>query len=232
MKLALMGLKDFDFPYLVLAQNGTIAMQMPSKKVLFHRYIPVSHLRKIEWAYEGTAGDFVVFSGFENGDKVYWRPHRMDAEQSAYVLNIARSHGEEPIALSSFAEIPEQMVPLVKCFGTNIEMHRIAKNLHGNDHFNLTVICDPYAEDYSILLITDRAASKGLSLLEAIRLLGEKGTIIAAGDDENDASLLKAADIKIAMAHAPNHLQDLADFIAPPTCENGIIQALQLALRK
>jgi hypothetical protein len=55
--------------------------------------------------------------------------------------------------------------------------------------------------------------------------------VIAAGDDENDISLLNAADTKIAMSHAPEALQQVADFIAPPTKDCGIIKALQLALR-
>jgi hydroxymethylpyrimidine pyrophosphatase-like HAD family hydrolase len=55
--------------------------------------------------------------------------------------------------------------------------------------------------------------------------------VIAAGDDENDISLLMAADTKIAMAHAPESLQQVATFIAPPTKDQGIIKALQMALR-
>lgn len=231
-KLAQMALKTFDFPYIILPQNGTAALQMPSKIELFRRYIPVTHLAEIDAAFEGTPGDYIVFNGYDHGDQLYWRPNRMDEEQTFYVENIAKSHGEIPIAVVSFQGLKESSIPIVKCFGTLTDMTRVTNNLKNNEHFNLTLIRDPYAEDYYILLITDRSASKGQSLLAAIDILGWKGTIIAAGDDENDKSLLEVADIKIAMAHAPEHLHNVADFIAPPTHEFGIIQALELALRK
>jgi Cof subfamily protein (haloacid dehalogenase superfamily) len=232
MTLALMALDSFDFPYIVLAQNGTMAIVMPSKKELFRQYIPKSRLREIELAFEGTEGDFVVFNGYDHGDKLYWRPERCDEEQAAYIINVAQTHGEMPIAIQSWDEIAETSVPLVKCFGTQTEMLRVQKNLQVNPHFNLTLIRDPYLDGCYILLITDRAASKGQSLEKMIQLTGLRNTVIAAGDDENDASLLQAADIEIAMAHAPQQLHDIADFIAPPTNEYGIIHALQLALKK
>ena len=232
MTFALFALEHFDFPYIILAQNGSIAMEMPSKKIFFKRYIPKDALRDIELAFEGISGDFVVYSGYDNRDRIYWRPQRLDDEQRAYIEGIAKNQKEKSIPLKSYDEIAESSVPLVKCFGYLEEVQRIAKRLESLHRFNLTLIRDPYAENYYLLLITDRSASKGQSLEEAIRMIGQKGTVIAAGDDENDASLLNAADIRIAMAHVPESLQNIAHFIAPPTQENGIIQALQLALRK
>jgi HAD superfamily hydrolase (TIGR01484 family) len=229
---ALMGLEKFDFPYLLLAQNGTIAIQMPSKKDLLKRYIPTSRIFEVEQAFEGTVSDFVVFSGYEHHDQIYWRPQRLDEEQQAYVKNFAKNQGERLIQVASFDEIKLESIPLVKCFGTQIQMRRVAQNLGKTGHFNATILRDPYSEDYYILLITDRSASKGLTLEAAIRMLGPSGIIIAAGDDENDASLLNVADIKIAMAHAPESLTRVAHFIAPPTSEHGIIYALRLALKK
>ncbi len=227
---ALMGLEKFDFPFLLLAQNGTIAIEMPSKKELLRRYIPISHISKIDLAFEGAVGDFVVFGGYENQDRIYWRPKRQDAEKKEYVEDFVKKQGVLLIAVDTFDKIPLNSIPLVKCFGSQIEMKRIANNLSKSDLFNLTIIRDPYVENYYIMLITDRVASKGQTLKDAIALFGPRGTVIAAGDDENDASLLQAADIKIAMAHAPQSLMSMANFVAPPTSEHGIIHALRLAL--
>ena len=232
MTFALFALEKFTFPFLVLSQNGTVAMEMPSRKILFKHYIPKSALPEIEQAYEGIVGDFAVYSGYENNDRIYWRPHRLDAEQKAYLEDIAKNQKEPPIAVHSYEEIQEPCIPLVKCYGTLHEMKSIANRLERCDRFNTTLIRDPHEENIYLLLITDRSASKGQSLLEAIQILGPRGTIIAAGDDENDASMLKIADIKIAMHHAPESLQNIAHFIAPPTSECGIIQALQMAMRK
>ena len=229
---ALMGLKKFDFPFLILAQNGSILVEMPSRKILLRCYISTARIQEIERAFEGVVGDFVLFSGYENQDGIYWRPNRLDSEQRAYVENFANYQGVPLNAVDSFDEIPLKSIALVKCFGTQCEMKRIVTNLSGNDHFNLTILRDPHAENYYLLLISDQAASKGQTLEKAIDLFGPRGTIIAAGDDENDASLLEVADIKIAMAHAPESLTRVAHIVAPPTSEHGIIHALRCALKK
>ena len=54
--------------------------------------------------------------------------------------------------------------------------------------------------------------------------------MIAAGDDLNDISMLDRANIKIVMYSAPLEMHDLADIIAKPSYQYGIIEALQKAL--
>lgn len=232
MAFAAMPLQAFDFPYLLLAQNGTIAVEMPNQKVLFRRDFPVSRLKDIERAYEKSAGDFVIYSGFENRDRIYWRPQRCKPSQVEYIQKIGSLHGEKPIAIHSFSELPVHEIPLVKCFGTYNEMKRVDENLVKIPFFHTTLIRDLNEENFYMLLITDRLATKGSSLMKAVQYFGEAKTVIAAGDDENDASLLEVADIKIAMAHAPESLTSIAHFIAPPTSQMGIIQALQMAIEK
>jgi hydroxymethylpyrimidine pyrophosphatase-like HAD family hydrolase len=214
-----------------LAQNGTIAMQMPGKKTLFSQYFPKSRLRQIECAYEGIVGDFIVYSGYENSDMIYWRPKRCSPEQAQYIQNLGLLYGEKPVGVDSFDEIPQPNISLVKCFGTRIEMQKVEKNLQKIAPFNTTLIRDPHTEDCYLFLITDLLASKGQSLKRALALFGDPKTVIAAGDDENDKSLLEVADIKIAMAHAPQSLTSMAHIIAPPTSEFGIVTALEMALK-
>lgn len=230
---ASIALSTYDFPYLFLPQNGSLALEMPQKKCLFKRYIPKSSLRWIEEAMEGMTGDFLVYSGYENRDRVYYRPSRFDEEQKRYLKDYWERQKEEGIALQSFQDIEQTSVPLVKCFGRIQETKRLAEKLRQFDDFNVAFLRDPFVQDYCILLITDRTASKGKSLEAAIAQLGvEKGTLIAAGDDENDASLLEIADVAIAMEHAPPALQDIAHLIASPTRELGILHALGLALKR
>lgn len=230
---ALIALSSYDFPYLFLPQNGSLALEMPGKKCLFKRYIPKTSLRLIEKAMEGMTGDFLVYSGYENRDRVYYRPSRFDEEQKLYLKDYWARQKEEGIAMQSFREIEQPSVPLVKCFGRIEETRRLADRLRKESDFNVALLRDPFAKDYCILLITDREASKGRSLEAAISQIGaEKGTLIAAGDDENDASLLEIADVAIAMEHAPSALHEIAHLIAPPTKDLGILHALGIALRR
>lgn len=233
LSFALKGLVKFDFPYLILAQNGSVAIDVPSKKEILKRYMPISCIKEIEKAYSGVPSDFVVFSGYENLDQLYWRPHRLNQKQRSYVESFAKIQCVNPIAVSSFEEISISKTPIVKCFGSQSEMRFVSNRLlKESDHFNITIIREPYEEGLFLMLISDHLSSKGLSLEEAIKSYGQRGIVIAAGDDENDLSLLEIADIKIAMAHAPHSLASKAHIIAPPTTEYGIIQALKEAFFK
>ena len=109
-------------------------------------------------------------------------------------------------------------------------MQIVEERLAKSNAFEVTHIRDPFDEAYRMLLVTAKGATKGLSLKKVLSAKGRGSLVIAAGDDENDQSLFDVADIKIAMPHAPKSLQDRADLIAPPTSENGIIQALKQVL--
>ena len=222
------ALSKFDFPYYFLAQNGSAVLEMPGMKLLFKRYLTESAIAVVENAYEGIDSDFLVYSGYETGDFCYFRPHRMSEEDLHYVEDLKKRQKEGWKSVERF-EI--ESFPLIKCFGPLPRMKKVAERLRASGRFQVTMIRDPFEENFMIILVTEKNASKGLSLEELFRKKGRGGLVIAAGDDENDISLLKAADVKIAMSHAPETLQGVADYIAPPTKEHGIIKALNLAIR-
>ena len=226
---AAMALIQFDFPYTFLPQNGSAALEMPSKKLLFKKYILPSNIPLVEKAFEGIDTDFLIYAGYEKGDFCYFRPSRFSPDDLAYLEDLQKRQNEKWEAVDSFSKLDD--FPLIKCFGSEERMARVAQSLRQSGKFQVAKIRDPFQPGYFLLLVTDAKASKGDSLCEVFKLKGRGGRVIAAGDDENDISLLNAADTKIAMSHAPEALQQVADFIAPPTKDCGIIKALQLALR-
>lgn len=221
------ALSEIDFLYVFLPQNGSVVLEMPSQKLLFKHYLTAEVIPFIEKAYEGLDLDFLVYAGYEKGDFCYFRPKRLSKEALDYLEDLQKRQKEKWREVERF-EV--DAFPLIKGFGTREQMERVADRLQSCSLFQLSLIRDPFDEKMTLLLITDRCASKGLSLQELFRLQGRGEKVIAAGDDENDISLLEAADIKIAMPHAPPSLRKLADFIAPPVHEEGIISALQQAL--
>ena len=54
--------------------------------------------------------------------------------------------------------------------------------------------------------------------------------LIAAGNDENDISMLKLANVRIVMEDAPKHVLKHADIKAKSASKNGIIAALEKAI--
>lgn len=224
---ASLALKNFSFPYTFLLQNGSVALEMPEKKFLFKRYISPEVLPRVEAAFLGIASDFLIYTGYEKGDFCYWRPDRLGARERLYLEELMERQKENWQAVSVFDPSQIAPFPLIKCFGSSSMMQTVAKRLLDTDLFQVARIRDPFTPGYELLLVTDREASKGQSLQAVFQLKGRGTYVIAAGDDENDLSLFDVADIRISMPHAPLHVQEKADLIAPPTKEMGIISALQ-----
>jgi hydroxymethylpyrimidine pyrophosphatase-like HAD family hydrolase len=229
---AAMALSDFDFPYTFLAQNGSVGLEMPQKKLLFKVYIQSKLIPLVEKAFEGIDSDFLIYAGYEKGDFCYWRPNRFSPEDLRYLSDLQKRQKEKWQQVDRYENVKLDAFPMIKCFGNGPRMDLIASRLRAMGQFEIAKIRDPFEEGYYILLVNDINASKGRSLTRVFDLKGRGAQVIAAGDDENDLSLLEVADTKIAMSHAPKSLQKVATFIAPPTQDCGIIQALQMAISK
>ncbi len=225
------ALTAFDFPFAFLVQNGSAALTMPETHLLFKHYIPANHLALLDRAFEGTGTDYLLYAGYEKGDFCYYRPDRFPQRDRSYLEELKSRQKEDWQPLKNFDPNQIGPIPLAKAFGSEEEMRAVAERLRSTGRFQVSQIRDHHMDDLHVLLITDVAATKGLALSALLKLQGKGRVVIAAGDDENDLSLFDAADIKIAMPHAPASLRLKADFIAPPVQEQGIIQALQTVLK-
>ncbi len=227
---AKLALKKIDFPFVIFPQNGSIALEMPSEEILFRRYMNGSVVEDLETVYSGEKSDFLIYSGYEKGDFCYFRPKRFSEEDLLYLNDVQK---REQKSWEAVDEFPQKMeIPLIKCFGRLDFMRKIGRKLLRKGNFQLALIRDPFHSSNHILLVTEARASKGEALNEMISRQGRGELVIAAGDDENDISLLSIADVKIAMPQAPESVRAMADFIAPPVDELGIIQALKIAIKK
>lgn len=229
---AIRALSKFDFHFVLLAQNGSLALELPERKIVFKSYIPSKSLHFFDQAYIGHNTDYLVYAGYDQGDFCYWRPKRFSKSDLKYISELKTRHSRSWEEVEKFEDIPAEGFPLVECFGSPSVMADIGGKLQSFNAFEVAKIKDPFDKNYHLLLVTDLGASKGKSFLKLLEIRGRGNCVIAAGDDENDLSLLKTADIKIAMEHAPKSLHEIATIIAPPTKDNGIINAIKIALKK
>src|SRR5438132_10152145 len=125
-----MALSKVTFPYIFLAQNGSMGMQMPERKVLFKKYMTTSVLPFLENAYQGIYSDYLIYSGFEKADFCYWRPKRMPPDDIKYIQDLQKRQKENWQAVSDYGHIGS--FPLIKCFGPQLWMQLIAERLKGN----------------------------------------------------------------------------------------------------
>ncbi len=223
-----MLLAPFDFPYVLILQNGSAALQMPGKKLLYKNYLPPSSIGAVEKIFEGIDGNFLVYSGYERGDFCYFRPDRFSEVHMGYLKHLQTREKEPARPVESFEGIGP--CPLIKCFGAKPLMLEVAEKLRQTKLFEVASIRDPFEPEFHLLLLTEASVSKGRALREVMQGIGRGERVISAGDDENDASLLAEADFKIAMPHAPEMLKKMADLIAPPVSRLGVITALERAI--
>lgn len=83
--------------------------------------------------------------------------------------------------------------------------------------------------EHTLYEILPKSASKGLALSKMAELLGiDIKKTIAIGDYNNDISMIKAAQLGIAVSNAVDDAKAVADYIAPSNNENAIAAIIDL----
>lgn len=218
------------FPYILSVQNGADIVQMQEKTHLRRNYLPSSILPILEEAYAGQAEDFIIYAGIDHGDFCYYRPERFSPRMLEY-LKVLESLGAAPWQASKFDFNEGDQFPLIKCFGEEGPMRLLNEKLKMTGEVEVSMIRDPIDTTLYLNLVTHPEATKG----KAVHYLHETlkpNVVIAAGDDRNDLPMLKEADIAIAIETAPQEILDVADIVAKPAKELGIIDAVEEALNR
>lgn len=225
------ALRFLPFPYYFAVQNGAIILEMPSRKILSKKYLDHSIIPAMETICQGKPTDFVVYAGYEFNDRCFYRPKHFDKDLLDYLKTRQQGLEESWEAVESFDELPIDSFPSVKCFGKMEWLKGITEEIESKLQLHIPVIRDTFNENYYVAQATNPLVSKGYALKDFIKFIGERGVVIAAGDDYNDRTMLDEADIKVVMATAPQDLRDMADIIAPSANVNGIIQGLMQAVQ-
>ncbi|MGL4540253.1 MAG: HAD-IIB family hydrolase [Candidatus Rhabdochlamydia sp.] len=224
------ALKLFDFPFYLAVQNGADVLYTPNQELVVRHYLSAPIVPFLEGLSSKFAEDFLIYAGWEKGDFCYYRPHLFSPKIQAHIEMMKQLSAEPWQAVESFSFADHLRFPLIKYLGNKEEMTLLYETLKDDERLSITLIRDPLAEGTYLNLITHPEATKGHALKNVIRQVGKAGTVIAAGDDLNDISMLRAADVKIVMHSAPLEMHALADIIAKPSHQYGIIEALQKAL--
>lgn len=223
-------LKTLPFTYYFAVQNGAIILEMPSQRIVSKKYLDRSIFTEMSKICLEEPSDFVVYSGFENQDHCYYRPQNFSPELMKYLHRRIESYNETWHPLESYDQLELESFPSIKCFGLYPSAKALSKRIEERLGLHVPLIRDPFATDYYVVQATHPQISKGQALLDLIAITGERGKVIAAGDDYNDESMLEAADIKIVMSTAPEDLLEKADIIARAASDEGIIVALEAAV--
>ena len=108
-----------------------------------------------------------------------------------------------------------------------LPIERIAASVKGLDHVFYE---DTYTGKYYLEIFSENASkANGLKFLRE-----EYGfdKIVAFGDNLNDLSMFKAADVKIAVGNEKDELKKAADFVIGTNDEDGVAKWLREAITK
>jgi len=224
---ALRALSEMNFPYYLACQNGSVVLSMPEKKILTKTYMKRDILPFLEEAYKELNLDYLIYAGCEKGDFCYYRRDKFSDEYLQYLDDLQQRQEALWENVKSFDGI--EAFPLIKGFGPLKVMEIVKEDLSKHLSLRVSLNKDPFKKNFRLLLITDSQASKGNALLFLKEKL-KKNHVIAAGDDNNDKTMIEQADYKIVINTAPERLKEKADKIALPPSENGIIHALKEVL--
>lgn len=228
--LASSAIEELSFPFFLAIHNGALILEMPERTILKKYYLEKDVFPVMEEICAEEPTDFVIYSGIENDDHCYYRPHRFEKELLQYVEGRAQFCRESWKSVESYDCLTINGFSALKCFGALESLRQITERVEQRLEVHFPIIRDPLGEEMYIAQATHGEVSKGQAVSEVKGILGNEGPVIAAGDDNNDIPLLKAADYKIAMSGAPKRLQEIADLVAPSAEELGIIPALEQAI--
>ncbi|MBS4168922.1 HAD family hydrolase [Parachlamydia sp. AcF125] len=223
-------LKPLPFPYYFAVQNGAITLKMPQQEIVSKHTLGKEIFPAMEKICQDEPTDFVLFTGFEYQDYCYYRPQHFSNELLDYLNARALAFNSVWHGVESFENLAITNFPSLKCFGKIESTSRISQRIEKEIGLHAPLIKDPFQMGYYVVQATNASVNKGSALKDLKQKLQIPTPIIAAGDDNNDLSMLEEADIRVIMATAPDHLLRTATVIAPPAREKGIIQGIQKAL--
>lgn len=220
----------FRFPFLLGVQNGADILRMPDVEKCRRFYLSREDIRKIVSLNNGAPSDCFIYAGFDHGDFCYYVEENFTPQMRKYRPKIEALSHKPWQRLDSWKALPVSEAPLVKLMGTFEELTQIAEAL-SHTPFTKSLIQDPFSER-SMLMFTHPKARKGECAKIIKEELGISGPWIAAGDDRNDISMIRDSDVGIAMGNAPEDVKEVAQVIAPPASEKGIIQGIEEAMKQ
>jgi hydroxymethylpyrimidine pyrophosphatase-like HAD family hydrolase len=217
--------------FFLAVHNGAHCFELPSGKEIFNNFLGKDVLPLLEEACEDEPCGIVVYGPQRERDVCYYDRSRFKGPLMDYLESRAERFGETWRSLDDFEREGIESFPAVKFFGSLESLERICGRIHYVGALvDIPIIGDPFGKNHYVAQATAHGVNKGDAVKRFAEYKGNGGPVIAAGDDRNDLPMLQMADCAVAMGNAPEDVIRVADIVASPASENGIIQGLKQAV--
>ncbi len=223
-------LDSLPFEYYLSVFNGAYTVECPAKKVVKKCFLSLERVFQVVNLIRDADVGIAFYGAPDRQNKSFlyrkYASHVLVNHLLARAKGVCETWGEVEnvmdLPLDSFASMRLFCLPhIAKKLGALIEQ---TTKLHA------PMMKDSYDDCFSVVQVTHAQVSKGHALQHVLAHCGEVPKIIACGDDHNDISMLKKADVAVVMASAPGEVLSLADIIAPSAKDDGIIQGIKQAI--
>ncbi len=204
--------KDINRPMVILANNGNIVRDTKDDQIIIKKYLDLKDFKTlIQEGKERGLYPIIHVDQFEKGIDLIIE---MDKDHKKYHNYVAQSE-ERYKKVENFLEIEEDKILAVVYAGGKEELKGFHYHINEKypNRFNSHVMENVIVAE-ALLEIMNPLGCKWLSLSEYAK---EKGIaereIIAIGDDNNDAQMIKNAGCGIAMKNASEGVKKVANVI-------------------
>ncbi len=204
----------------VVVCNGGQARSVPDGRVLYRLDIPESELRKLLALAEefGLPVEFSLESRLHLTQKS-WDRQLGDPSLSFHLGTILPQCGVVVDSLEPLCGLPVEKVNLL-CIP---DEHRTAVEAALKD-IDVSAVWSSATN----MEITHRDASKGVAVTKLCQLFDlSPARVMALGDSGNDASMLRAAGLGVAMGNAPDAIKAIANAVTARNDEDGAAIAIE-----
>lgn len=199
--------------------NGTEILNRPMPVKLIQQITDIMERGKLVYMLEGTDGSYII----KNGELSLIDMEQFYASGESYRILDERRNGLKQIWAPEHRKHPVYKIDFLtesraKAEWLGEELGDAAK----------VIRFDTLASDIPLTIgeVSDWAINKGEALYSICRYLGAAPSdCIAFGDSMNDAEILQAAGIGIAMANSEAGVKEIADQVCESCEEDGVAKA-------
>ena len=205
-------IKDIDSPLVILANNGNIVRNTKNDDIIIKKYLNLDDFKiLIQEGREKGLNPVIHVDNYENGIDLIIEMDKINDDYYNYLSKFEERYKK----VENYLEIDNDKILAVVYVGSKKELQKF--HFHINERYpnkyNSHVI-ENIASAEALLEIMNPLGCKWLSLQEYAKQKGiQDSEIIAIGDDNNDAQMIKNAGCGIAMKNASKQVKKVADII-------------------
>lgn len=223
-------LKSLPFPFFLSVFNGAYTVEMPDNSFIHKKYLSIDHVYQVM----GLVGEqdiaIACYSAPDRSNRSFLYRNYASHLLMAHLTRRQAAVKENWIEIANLTEIPTEAFAAIRLFCLPNTAKKMSLEIEEKLTLHAPMMRDSYDDTFSVVQVTHGEVSKGDALARVLESLEKVKAVIACGDDRNDISMLKLADVPVVMATAPGEVLELARVIAPAAKENGIITGIKNAV--